>query len=166
VSQMEKSFNIYNQLIFFVFLGGLILFLILSSSAQAQIPSPYSVWSPFPSIFSFPFSTFAPIAPFSTALFYNSFYSPFAPPRLPALPTTSSPSASILGALIPPPPLPIATVAGTTVFAPTTITEVELRIWLEGPPISLVLPVPTTIYILPEATASGLLIPPRPIPVI
>ncbi|MGA1843431.1 MAG: hypothetical protein ACMUIS_02585 [bacterium] len=163
-----KHGGIHTTMVFLLIIGGLLFILIGSGGAQAQyLPSffnPY--WSPAPSVFSFPF------APFSFSSFYtgfspiNPFLSSITPLGFPAAPAPVTPSASILGGLIPFPPLPVATIAGTTITAPTTITEVELRIWLEGPPLSLVLPVPTTIYIVPQATASGLLIRPPTLPII
>lgn len=163
MSNTKKTYYMIKKTFFLLLIVGIFLILVMHSGVQAQIVSPLfnPFWSPFPSIFSVPFFPYNSFSPTSFAPFNNTF-----PTGFPLYPRTTNPTASVLGSLIPLPPLPIATVAGTTVFAPTTITEVELRIWLEGPPLSLTLPVPTTIYIFPEATASGLLIRPPAIPLI
>ena len=164
-----KHGRIHTTMVFLLIIGGLLFILMGSGGAQAQyLPSIFNpYWSPVPSVFSFPFSPFSFPSPYTNFSSINPFLSAATPLGFPASPAPVTPTASILGGLIPFPPLPVATIAGTTVAAPTTITEVELRIWLEGPPISLVLPVPTTIYIVPEvATASGLLSRPPTLPII
>ncbi|MGA1795791.1 MAG: hypothetical protein ACMUIL_08015 [bacterium] len=163
-----KHGGIHTTMVFLLVIGGLLFILIGSAGAQAPyLPSFFNqYWSPVSSVFSFPFAPFAFPSFYANFSTINPFLSPVTRLGFPAAPAPVTPTASILGGLIPFPPLPVATIAGTTVTAPTTITEVELRIWLEGPPLSLVLPVPTTIYIIPEATASGLLIRPPTFPII
>ncbi len=168
VSKSMRINNLHKRVLFLLFLGGIFLFLIFSVTAQAQFRPPFfsPFWPSVPSVFSVPFSTFTTAYPFWSSPFANPFFSPFSPTGFPVFPGTTNPTASVLGSLIPLPPFPIATLAGTTVTAPTTITEIDIRIWLDGPPLSLTLPVPTTIYIVPQATASGFFIPPPRIPFI
>jgi len=168
VSKTEyKHGTIRTKIVFLLIIGGLLFILISSGGAQAQyLPSffnPY--WSQVPSVFSFPFAPFSFSSPYINFSNINPFLSAVAPFGFPAPPAPVYPTASILGGLIPFPPLPVATIAGTTITAPSTLTEVDVRIWLGGPPLSLTLPVPTTIYIVPAAV-SGLLIRPPTLPII
>ncbi len=144
---------------FFIICGIICFILSCSFWVSAQVlPSfllPVQPLVPFQTYFP---STFPLLSPYSTSLFLNPFLSPFTTTGLPALPATTNPVASALGLLVPPPPTPVATIAGTTITATTALTSVQVRLWLGGPPLTLSLPVPTTIYIVPSAAASGLLI--------
>jgi len=162
-----KHGTISTKILFLLIFGGLLFILIGNGGAQAPyLPSffnPY--WSQVPSVFSFPFAPFSFFSPYTSFTNINPFLPVATQFGFPAPPAPVYPTASILGGLIPFPPLPVATLAGTTITAPSTLTEVDVRIWLDGPPLSLTLPVPTTIFIVPAAV-SGLLIRPPTFPLI
>lgn len=166
--KVKFEFIGFKKITLFFILGVLCLLICTQVIANAQVFSPFYL----PFISPVPvFPTFFPQTfPVLSSLYTASFTNPFVPPAtnlgFPTLPSTTNPVATTLGTLVPPPPLPVATIAGTTITAASTLTTVQVRVWLGGPPLTLSLPVPTTIFIIPSATVSGLLIPPPPIPFI
>lgn len=158
--------NIYKRINFFLLCEAVCFVLIFFAVAQAQVLPPFNTFlSPLSIFQTAPYTLFPFSFPFPSPASFNPLFSPFSVPALPTPPSTTNPIASALGILVPPPPVPVAKIAGTTITATSALTEVQVRIWLGGPPLSLVLPVPTTIYIVPSAASvSGLLIPPPPVP--